>query len=244
MSEQPVAHGGTADSGIEADVDADPDFDPNPDPDSEPDRGQRLYDRHSDHGLLYRSVMRLAAPMRRAAFDALDARPGERVLDLACGPGINFERLQADVGSGGAVVGLDYSEGMVEQARERVRDSDWSNVDVVRADATQPFGDPGTFDAAFVTMALHTMADAEAVVANVHDALGPGGRFVVLDGRAIQTWPATLLNPLFERVLAATVNHQPDQDPLAALEATFASVEVRREFDLGSGYLAVATKEP
>jgi demethylmenaquinone methyltransferase/2-methoxy-6-polyprenyl-1,4-benzoquinol methylase len=206
------------------------------------DRGQRLYDRHSEHGLLYGSVMKLAAPLRRKAFEALDVRPGERVLDLACGPGVNFERLGSDVGPDGEVVGLDYSEGMVRRARERVREAGWDNVDVVRADATAPFADPGVFDAAVVTMALHTVADADAVAADVHDALRPGGRFVVLDSRAFQTWPASALNPLFERAIAATANHRPDQDPLGALRATFGAVEVVEEFDLGAGYLAVAHK--
>lgn len=111
-------------------------------------------------------------------------------------------------------------------------------------------GEPGGLPAsaalfaAVCTTALHTTSDvdADAVVETVHDALRPGGRFVVLDGRRFQTWPATVLNPLFERVLTATVNHRLDRDPLAALPATFASVEVRAEFDLGAGHLAVARK--
>lgn len=206
-------------------------------------RGRRLYDRWSDHGLLYGSLMGLAAPMRERAFDALAATPGELVLDLACGPGINFDRLRSDVGPEGAVVGLDYSEGMVRAARERVREHDWATVQVVRADATAPFPIAGPVDAALATLALHTMADVEAVVENVHAALRPGGRFVVLDGRGFQRWPVTLLNPLFERAMARTVNHRPDQDPLAALRSTFGAVEVRETFDLGSGYLAVARKD-
>lgn len=204
-------------------------------------RGQHLYDRHSEHGLLYRSVMKLAAPMRREGLAALDAQPGERVLDLACGPGINFERLRADVGPGGTVVGLDYSEGMVRQARERADGAGWENVAVVRADATVPFPVDG-FDAVITTMALHTMHDVDAVVENVHAALRPGGRFVVLDGRGFQSWPASALNPLFERTMALTVNHRPDQDPLGALRSTFETVEVRETFDLGAGYLAVARR--
>jgi demethylmenaquinone methyltransferase/2-methoxy-6-polyprenyl-1,4-benzoquinol methylase len=205
-------------------------------------RGRRVYDRWSEHGLLYGSLMRLAAPLRAKAFDALAAAPGERVLDLACGPGTNFERLRAAVGPDGSVVGLDYSEGMVRRARERADDGGWTNVHVVRADATAPFGFDESFDAALTTMALHTMHDVDAVVENVHDALRPGGRFVVLDGRELQAWPATLLNPLFERAMTLTVNHRPDQDPLGALRATFETVEVRETFDLGSGYLAVARK--
>lgn len=192
--------------------------------------------------MLYGSVMRLAAPLRRRAFEVLVAAPGERVLDLACGPGINFGTLREAVGPDGAVVGVDYSEGMVRRARERVRANGWENVIVVRADATEPFAEAGSFDAALTTFALHTMADAGAVAGNVRAALRTGGRFVVLDGRGLQTWPATLVNPLFERAMAATVNHRSDQEPMAALRAAFETVEVREAFDLGAGYLAVARR--
>jgi demethylmenaquinone methyltransferase/2-methoxy-6-polyprenyl-1,4-benzoquinol methylase len=206
------------------------------------DRGQSVYDRWSRHGWLYDGLMRLAAPLREDAFEALAAQPGERVLDLGCGPGTNFRSLRDAVGPDGAVVGLDYSPGMIQQASEHVEENGWANVRVVRGDATEACVSPGHFDAAISTFALHTMTDAGAVVRNVHEALRPGGRFVALDSRGIQDWPARLLNPLFERAIGRLVNHQPDQDPLGALRSQFESVEVVETYDAGSGYLAVATR--
>lgn len=181
--------------------------------------------------------------MRAETFDALSLEPGETVLDLACGPGTNFERLRDGVGSDGAVLGLDYSPGMTRRATELNDERGWENVHVVRVDAATTCGPEATFDAAVVTFALHTMAEARSVVENVHEALEPGGRFVVLDARPLTDGPATLCNPLYERAIARTVNHQRGLDTLPLLRGTFESVELVDTYDAGAGYLAVATKD-
>ena len=208
------------------------------------DRGRRLYDWWSDRERLYDGVMRLTTSMREETFDALALERGETVFDLACGPGINFERLRDEVGPDGTVVGLDYSPGMTSRAVDVVDEMAWSNVHVVRADATQTCGPEKSFDAAVVTFALHTIADAPAVVDHVHDALVPGGRFVVLDSRPISDGPARHLNPLYERFTAWAVNHQRGLDTLPLLEERFQRVTVVETYDAGAGYLAVAEKAP
>ncbi|MCU4925683.1 methyltransferase domain-containing protein [Halobacteria archaeon AArc-dxtr1] len=206
-------------------------------------RGQRLYDWWGRRAGFYDAVIAMTGSLREDAFEALASAEGETILDLGCGPGTNFEVLRAGVGETGAVVGLDYSPEMSERAGEQVAEEGWSNVHVVRGDATQSCGPPATFDAAVTTFALHTMADVDAVVENVYEALCPGGRFVVSDAREIQRWPASLLNPVYERVIARAVNHRRDQDPVGALESTFDSVEIVSTYDAGSGYLAVAQKQ-
>ena len=208
------------------------------------DRGRRLYDWWSDRELLYDGVMRLTTSMREETFDALALERGETVLDLACGPGINFERLRDDVGSQGTVIGLDYSQGMTDRSVALVDEMAWSNVHVVRADATQTCGPETSFDAAVVTFALHTIADAAAVVDHVHDALVPGGRFVVLDSRPIRDGLVRHLNPLYERFTAWAVNHQRGLDTLPLLEERLQRVRVVETYDAGAGYLAVAQKAP
>ena len=180
--------------------------------------------------------------MRTDTFEVLSPDSGERILDLACGPGTNFEALSTGVGSSGVVVGLDVSAGMIDRAVERATDGGRSNVHVVHGDAAVTCGPDEYFDAVVVTFALHTMPAAHAVIENVRDTLRPGGRFVVLDSRPISEGPARYCNPLYERLAAWTVNHQRGVDTLALLEATFAEVAVHERYDAGAGYLAVATK--
>ena len=105
----------------------------------------------------------LGAPV----LDLLAPMADERILDLGCGDGALTEKL---VAAGADVLGVDASEAMVEAARARgldVRVQDGQALDFDRA-----------FDAVFSNAALHWMLDPDAVIAAVHRALRPGGRFV------------------------------------------------------------------
>jgi trans-aconitate 2-methyltransferase len=101
--------------------------------------------------------------------ELLAPQPGERILDLGCGTGHLSAALAA---AGAAVVGLDHSTEMLEQAR-----SAYPHLEFVAGDARDfRFSQP--FDAVFSNAALHWIRPPEAVVRSVRDALKPGGRFV------------------------------------------------------------------
>jgi trans-aconitate methyltransferase len=107
--------------------------------------------------------------------ELLAPKPGERILDLGCGTG----HLTAQIAQAGtAVVGLDHSPEMLEQARRA-----FPRQEFVQGDARDfAFAEP--FDAIFSNAALHWVRPPEAVARCLRDALRPGGRFVVeLGGR-------------------------------------------------------------
>jgi trans-aconitate methyltransferase len=102
-----------------------------------------------------------------AVFGLLDPQPGERILDIGCGEGT----LTAQIAAAGAiVVGIDTSHDMVSAAKARGLDA--RAVDAERL----PFD--REFDAVFSNAALHWVRDHDAMLAGVHRALKPGGRFV------------------------------------------------------------------
>jgi trans-aconitate methyltransferase len=102
-----------------------------------------------------------------AVLQMLNPRAGERILDVGCGDGSLTEKI---VAAGATVVGVDVSEEMVAAARERGLDA--RIVDAERL----PF--EHEFDAVFSNAALHWVRDHDAMLAGVHRALKPGGRFV------------------------------------------------------------------
>lgn len=203
------------------------------------ERGRRLYDWWAEHASLYAVVTRLSRPLREDAVDALDLAGGETVLDVGCGPGTNFGPLREAVGTGGRVVGLDLSRGMVRRARERVREAGWGNVTVVRADATDPPLADGRFDAAVATLALTAMSDAGAAARGVRRALAADGRFAVVDatlGEADHPLAARLLAPVYRRV----ANWNPGVDVLEALRSAFGEAGVLARHDAGTTVVALA----
>jgi ubiquinone/menaquinone biosynthesis C-methylase UbiE len=108
----------------------------------------------------------------------LDLRPGERVLDIACGAGLSARRLAAQ---GADVVAFDFAEKMIAQARARPFPGpgriQYLVLDGTNEAALLSLGEQ-RFDAALCHMALFDMADLGPLLLALARLLRPGGRFV------------------------------------------------------------------
>jgi SAM-dependent methyltransferase len=98
----------------------------------------------------------------------LDAKPGERILDLGCGDGHLTLRIAA---LGAMVTGVDASTEMVAAALALGADAIEGNAEAL------PFADQ-TFDAVFSNAVLHWVRDQDAMMREVRRVLRSGGRFV------------------------------------------------------------------
>ncbi|THG33894.1 methyltransferase domain-containing protein [Glaciibacter flavus] len=139
---------------------------------------------------------------RRAGLALLGLRPGDTVLDLGCGTGLNFAGLLDAVGPSGRVIGVDRSPQMLAAARRRVSSARESRVRLVKADAeTMHYADVladaggGAFDAVVATYALSVIDDWPAAWRAARAALRPGGRALIVDMRR-PTGAARVLTPL------------------------------------------------
>lgn len=108
----------------------------------------------------------------------LDLRPGETVLDVACGNGA-FSRRMAAMGC--SVVAFDFSEVFLRRARERTIEQvdriEYHQMDATDEAALLRLGE-ARFDAAVATMALMDMSDINPLMRAMSRLLKPGGRFV------------------------------------------------------------------
>jgi len=110
---------------------------------------------------------------RRVAATAA-VRPGDRVLDAACGTG---DLALADLRAGAAsVTGLDFSTRMLERARRKSAAVDWVEGDLLAL----PFDD-GSFDAATIGFGIRNVGDLERALAELRRVLRPGGRLAILE---------------------------------------------------------------
>jgi demethylmenaquinone methyltransferase/2-methoxy-6-polyprenyl-1,4-benzoquinol methylase len=124
----------------------------------------------------YESTPLLGPLLRRqqdAAIARLDPKPGERILDLSCGPGRGLRLLRE---RGARAVGLDASAPMLQRARP-------TGAPLVRGDAcVLPFAD-GSFDGLLVTNAFHHYPDPPAALREMARVLAANGRAVLVDPR-------------------------------------------------------------
>jgi demethylmenaquinone methyltransferase/2-methoxy-6-polyprenyl-1,4-benzoquinol methylase len=184
---------------------------------------------------------------RRLAAEAAVER-GDAVLDACCGTG---DLAIACAQAGGRVTGLDFSERMLERAREKAPSIEWVRGDLLAL----PFP-AESFDAATVGFGVRNVADLEAGVRELRRVLRPGGRLACLE----ITRPEGALSPFFRawfdgivpllgRVLPggeaytylpASVRRFPGPRDLAALLAGAGFREIRWTM-LGGGIVALHT---
>lgn len=137
---------------------------------------------------------------RRRAVKSLGLRAGDTVVEIGCGTGLNFALLQEAVGPTGRIIGVDLTDAMLEQARQRVADNGWSNVELVHSDAAEyrfPDGVVGILS----TFALTLSPNYDRVIQQGSQALTQGGRWVILDFKMASGWLASLA-PLLAYVTA------------------------------------------
>jgi demethylmenaquinone methyltransferase / 2-methoxy-6-polyprenyl-1,4-benzoquinol methylase len=143
--------------------------------DKQPSDVQRMFDAVARRYDITNDVLSMGQDRRwrTAVVDAVDARPGEKVLDLAAGTGTSSEPFAA---RGAVVVPCDFSLGMLAVGK-RARPA----LPFTAGDATRlPFAD-GTFDAVTISFGLRNVVDPLAGLREMRRVTRPGGRLVVCE---------------------------------------------------------------
>jgi ubiquinone/menaquinone biosynthesis C-methylase UbiE len=194
----------------------------------------------SRHAAAYRD--RILPPFQRGeargrlrVIEFLRLHRGERVLDLACGPGTLTVQLAEAVDPDGLVVATDLAEGMLRLAREGAP----PNVSVALMDAERLGLRPQAFDAVACGHGLQFLPDLRAALSGIREVLKPGGRFAAsfpasgasrpgpgLVGQIFAGLPSPPAVP--DRAVTLAILEQPERVRAVAFEAGFSTATVER----------------
>jgi len=141
----------------------------------EAQRTERVYSRISGHYDLF--FDRVFQPGREKAMRVLDLKAGERVLEVGVGTGLVLPLYPREV----EVVGIDLSEKMLGEARERINRLALRHVSVLKMDAAHLQFPDGTFDAVFAPYVISVVANPRRVLAEMKRVTRPGGRIVIVN---------------------------------------------------------------
>ncbi|MEO6857641.1 MAG: methyltransferase domain-containing protein [Solirubrobacteraceae bacterium] len=150
-------------------------------------------------------------PVSMAMVDALALQPGQKVLELAAGPGDTGFLAAELIQPGGTLISSDGAEAMVEVARERAAERGLTNVEFKQLELEWIDMETATVDGVLCRWAIMLIVDPEAAAQEIRRVLKPGGRavFAVWDGPEQNLW-ATIPN----RVMV-TRGHAEAPDPRA-----------------------------
>ncbi len=194
---------------------------------------------------------------KQFAISQIAARPGQTVLDLACGTGDLSIKLSRRVGSNGLVIASDINDSMLDAGRRRLEDQGVvGNVAYVQANAEQlPFAD-SCVDRISIAFGLRNVTDQAAALRAMYRCLRPAGKLVILEfsrpllpalSRLYDAYSFTVLPALGRLIandagsyqyLAESIRRHPDQETLREMMAT-AGFDNPHYHNLSGGIVAV-----
>jgi demethylmenaquinone methyltransferase/2-methoxy-6-polyprenyl-1,4-benzoquinol methylase len=144
---------------------------------------------------IYDLRVRLFLRWRRPAVEALHLRPGDTVLDLACGTGLNFPLL-TEHAPGGRIIGADLTRAMLRQASRKVVARGWRHVALIECDAANLPLASESCDAVFCSYGMAIIPEYRRALAEAVRVLRPGGRLALLEPQRGSALWARALTPL------------------------------------------------
>ncbi|MEZ5357499.1 MAG: arsenite methyltransferase [Candidatus Zixiibacteriota bacterium] len=126
--------------------------------------------------------------------DMLEMKEGDVVLDLGCGPGLDLFLAAKKIGNTGRAIGLDMTPAMLARARENIKASGLSNVEVREGEMEAMPVDDNSVDWVISNCVINLSPDKEKVFSEIARVLKPGGRMMVSDIVSIGELPDEIKN--------------------------------------------------
>src|SRR5262245_54340346 len=142
---------------------------------------QTMTNYHNAQARFYDATRWMFLYGREALIENIGIHVGDRVLEIGCGPGNNFDAIQHRLRGSGELIGVDCSKPMLDKAAQRIRERGWKNVRLIDVEYGKEFITRGRADVVLFSYSLSMIPDWRLALACAHGELWPGGRIGVVD---------------------------------------------------------------
>ena len=162
-----------------------------------------------------------------------ELRPGETVLDLGCGAGIDLLLAAEKVGAEGRVIGVDMTEEMLARARRNIAAAGYDNVEVRQGYIEDLPVETGTVDLVISNCVVNLSPDKPRVFAEIARVMAPGGRLRISDlvAEALPDWVREDAD-LYSSCIAGAVSEQEYLEGLRAAGLEEVGIDERLVYDV------------
>jgi demethylmenaquinone methyltransferase/2-methoxy-6-polyprenyl-1,4-benzoquinol methylase len=141
--------------------------------------------------VLFRLIGLRMKAYRLHAIKKLSLQRGDNVIELGCGTGLNFPILMKQIGPEGRLIGVDLTPGMLDIARERVKQAGWKNVELIQSDIVA-YDFPEKVNGVIATGLFGYIPEYDRVIKTISESIVSGGHLVILDGKQPKNLPSWL----------------------------------------------------
>ncbi len=184
--------------------------------------------------LLYRLYF-----LRKKAINKLNLKPGNRVLDIACGTGLNFKHIEKIIRKKGEITAVDYTKEILDITKKLIKKNKWKNIKLIKADAASIKLKSNYFDAIISTLGFSSIPNHKKALINSISSLKKGKKLVMLDGKLFNFKPLNLLMP----ILRWNKSWDKDKNLIKDIKELFPDKKIKiEEYNLGSKFILELTK--
>lgn len=203
---------------------------------------EEAYSYYGKVPLLYNLFSKLSffgKGLRKKAIRKLGLKQGYKVLDIACGTGLNFRHIERIIGKKGSITAIDYTKEMLSHAEKLVKKNRWDNIELIKADAAKIKLPKNHFDAIISTLGFSSIPDHKKALITAVNSLKKGKKLVMLEGKLFSFKTLNILMPM----LRWSKSWDKGKNLIKDVKELFPGKEIKvEEHNLGSNFILELTK--